>query len=163
MIMYIFTVSSVDIQPSDPVDTCTVGSFTNIDDAIRECTDYIIDRCRWRPDIRYAIMHDYNHEQVLGVVSEKSGRDRSEIEKKFKYNPIGDRGWGMPREVENALKEYLLHMVYLEGGYHIKTDIDDPEIGDTEWIFEISRNMLHFESGLIVKSVSRRQNDGDEE
>ena len=145
----IYTVSSVDIQTEEPVETCTIKSFTSRKDAVKECVDYIIERCCIRPDIRYALMHDVNHDQVLAIVSEKSGYDSKIIEKEFRYRPFGARWWRMPHPVEDALSEYLSNEIDLYGSYDISTDYDT-EIGSTEWIFEISMNMLETED-LMMK------------
>lgn len=145
----IYTVSSVDIETDEQVETFTVKSFTSRKDAVKECVDYIIERCCIRPDIRYALMHDVNHDQVLAIVSEKSGYDRKIVEKAFEYRPLDSRGWCMPRPVEDALSEYLSNEIDLYGLYDISTDYDT-EIGGTEWIFEISMNMLEAED-LMMK------------
>lgn len=145
----IYTVSSVDIQTDEPVETCTVKSFTSRKDAVKECVDYIIERCCLRPDIRYALMHDYNHDQILPIVSAKSGYDRKILEKEFEYRPLDARGWCMPHQVEEALSEYLSSEIDLYGSYDISTGYDT-EIGSTEWIFEISMNMLEAED-LMMK------------
>ena len=145
----IYTVSSVDVQTDEPVGTCLTGSFTSRKGAIRECVDYILERCRLRADIRYALMHDNNHDQVLDIVSAKSGCDKKLIEKKFEFRPYRTRGWGMPHEVEDALSEYLFHEIELYGVYDISTDFDT-EIGSAEFIFEVSMNMLDTED-LMMK------------
>ena len=145
----IYTVSSVDIKADEPVETCTIKSFTSRKDAVKECVDYIIERCFLRPDIRYAIMHDFNHDQVLAIVSAKSGCDKKVIEKEFEFRPYHTRGWGMPHEVEDALSEYLFNEIDLYGVYDICTDFDT-EIGGAEFIFEISMNMLETED-LMMK------------
>lgn len=145
----IYTVSSVDIKTDEKVETCTAKSFTSRKDAVKECVDYIIERCCMRPDIRYALMHDVNHGQVLAIVSAKSGYDRKVLEKEFEYRPFDARGWCMPHRVEDALSEYLSNEIDLYGSYDISTDYDT-EIGSTEWIFEISYNVLETED-LMMK------------
>lgn len=148
----IHTVSSVDIETGEPVQTNTIGSFTDRGDAIRECVDYIVERLKLRPDIRYALMHDENHDQIMALVSARSGVPKKTLEKEFEFRPL-DRGWGMPPEVENAIRDFVEHVIELEGGYDIVTDFDT-EIGSTEWIFDVSKNTLTLGGDLIIKSVS---------
>lgn len=59
--MTVWTVSSTDDVPGEPVANFTVGSYLSRGEALRQCADYILERAGCREDIRRALAHDENH------------------------------------------------------------------------------------------------------
>lgn len=141
------TVSSVDIPPDGPCETNTVGSWANERDAVIECAEYIVDRCAMRPDIRYALMHDEEHLDLIVFASDRSGIGRREIEESFSYSI--DEGWNCNPGVEAAIKEYLIDRISMSMVYEILTCAES-EIGASTWIFEVSKNILRMNAGIDV-------------
>lgn len=147
----IWTVSSADNLPDEPPDMSTVGSWTDRNEAVAACADYIVERCALRPDLRYAILHDANHPLAADVVATKAGLSKEKLLKEFRYRLPDD--WEMPEAIEKALNEYLTEKIGMTSGYEISTEFES-DVGVTEWMFEVVNNTLTLESGLIVKSVS---------
>jgi len=145
----IYTVMSLDTVQDEPVDPTVTGSWTDREEAINQCVDYIVERCYLRPDIRYALMHDENHPDMLEVVSAKSGAGKDLLKKSFAYN-LND-GWEMPSKVEEAVKEYLASHLGIYMGYQIDTDIDS-DIGSNGFMFVVSKNSLTFDRDTKVSA-----------
>lgn len=149
----ISTVSSVDIMPGEPCDTAVIGSWTNRSDAVSACAGYIIERCVLRPDLRYAIMHDVNHDCLIDIVAAKTGCKKYLLEKAFEHRLL-EHEWEMPEEVEGALRECLEDAIGRDSVYEIAT-CPESDIGDSTWIFEVSTNQLEVESGCEIRKKER--------
>lgn len=147
----IWTVSSADNLPDEPIDTAIVGSWTDRNEAVAACADYIVERCALRTDIRYAILHDANHPLAADAVAAKAGWSKEKLLREFRYHLPDD--WEMPEDVGKALKDYLVEAIGPSSGYDIETDFES-DVGRTWWLFGVLGNTLTLESGLIVKSVS---------
>lgn len=146
-----WTVSSADNLPDEPIDTAIVGSWTDRNEAVAACADYIVDRCALRTDIRYAILHDANHPLAADAVAAKAGWSKEKLLQAFRCRLQDD--FEMPEDVGKALKDYLVEAIGPSSGYDIETDFES-DVGTTQWLFEVVNNTLTLVSGLIVKSVS---------
>lgn len=65
----IYTVSSVDHTTDDPVSFDVIGSCVSRGAAIRRCANYILERMEQRPDIRYAVRTDQNHQGLRDALN----------------------------------------------------------------------------------------------
>lgn len=151
----ISTVSSVDIIPEEPCNTAVLGSWTKRSDAVSACAGYIIDRCALRPDLRYAIMHDENHDCLIDIVAAKTGCEKHLLENVFEYRLL-DQEWEMPEEVEGPLREFLEDAIGRDSVYEIVT-CPESDIGVSTWIFEVSTNMLKVERGFEIRRKQKCQ------
>lgn len=143
--MKVHSVVSLDITPDEPIDGTVIGTFHNRANAIKECADYIIERLYLRADIRYAFMHDENHPELEGNLSDKAGIPFSEVEEMFSYD-VNDDEWNMPPEVESFIKEWLVDEIRAGGYYEIEVYGLDEVIGSHEFVFKVIENQLKDES-----------------
>lgn len=135
----IYTVSSVDVETDNPIDTATVGSRTTLENAAELGADYMLERICIRPDIRYAFFHDIHHTDLITEVARLSGRPRKYLERKFAFDP--SEKWKMTETVKAALWLVLKKALQVGLIYHVGTDVES-EIGGQNYIFEIAENEL---------------------
>ena len=139
----VYSVLSVDVKLDDPVQVDVVGSYRNKEDAVRACADYIIERIRDRPDIRYALYNDVNHNGTLRKeLKAKSGVSYARLKTMFKYKMSGS--WELPKNVRDVLWGYLRWNIECFGQYEIVTDMES-DIGFETYIFDVQEN--HLEGG----------------
>lgn len=143
--MKVHSVVSLDITPDEPIDGTVIGTFHDRANAIKECADYIIERLCLRADIRYAFMHDENHPDLGGDLSDKAEIPFSEVEDMFSYD-VNDDEWNMPQVVESFIKEWLVDEIKAGGYYEIEVDPSDDVIGANEFVFKVIENPLKDES-----------------
>ena len=135
----VYSVVSTDVATDEPVDTNVVGTYIRRGDAVTACVDHIMERFVLRPDIRYAFMHDVNHEQkkLIKFIRGLSDATPGMIRKAFSFK-MDD--WEMPEEIEPAIRLFVRDVV--EGGvYDMSTDMES-EIGCEQFVFEIQENQL---------------------
>ena len=135
----VYSVVSTDITTDEPVDTQVVGTYRRREDAVTACVDHIMKRLVLRPDIRYAFMHDENHDQktLIKFLREWSIATPGRIRRAFAYKK-GD--WKMPEEIGSAVRLFVREVV--EGGvYDMSTDMES-DIGRERFVFEIQDNYL---------------------
>lgn len=135
----VYSVVSTDVTTDEPVDTQVVGTYRKREDDVTACIDYIMERLVLRPDIRYAFMHDVNHDQksLIKFLRGWCYATPGMIRKAFSFN-MDD--WEMPDEIENAVRLFVRDVV--EGGvYDMSTDMES-EIGCEQFVFEIQENEL---------------------
>lgn len=139
----VYSVLSVDVKFDDPVQVDVVGSYCNKDDAVRACADYIIERIRDRPDIRYALYNDVNHNDTLRKeLKAKSGVSYARLKTMFKYKM--SENWELPKNIRDVLWGYLRWNIECFGQYEIVTDMES-DIGFETYIFDVQEN--HLEGG----------------
>ena len=135
----VYSVVSTDNTTDEPVDTQVVGTYRKREDAVTACVDYIMERLVLRPDIRYAFMHDVNHDQktLIKFLRKLSIVTPGRIRRAFAYK-MDD--WEMPEEIGPAVRLFVREVV--EGGvYDMGTDMES-DIGCEEFVFEIQENEL---------------------
>jgi hypothetical protein len=133
----VYSVVSTDITNDEPVDTMVVGTYIKREDAVTACVDYIVERLVLRPDIRYAFLHDENH-NALKMVSKWSNVSPRRLKRMFAFN-MND-GWEMPESVEISVRWFVREVA--EGGvYNMSTDIES-DIGCESFVFDIQENTL---------------------
>lgn len=135
----VYSVVSTDITNDEPVETRVVGTYRRREDAVTACISYIMERLVLRPDIRYAFMHDVNHDQktLIKFLRKLSIATPGKIRRAFAYT-MAD--WEMPEEIGPAVRLFVREVV--EGGvYDISTDMES-DIGYEQFIFEIQENEL---------------------
>ena len=135
----VYSVVSTDITTDEPVDTQVVGTYRRREDAVTACIDYIMERLVLRPDIRYAFMHDVNHDQKTLIKFLRGWCDATpgRIRKAFAFK-MDD--WKMPEDIGPAVRLFVREVV--EGGvYDMSTDMES-EIGCEQFVFEIQENEL---------------------
>lgn len=133
----VYSVVSTDHTTDYPIDTNVEGTYRKREDAVKACVDYILWRFGMRPDIRYAFMNDVNH-NARQMVSRWSKVTPGRLKKMFAFNMDDD--WGMPKDVEKAVRRFVTDVV--EGGvYYMSTDMES-DIGCEEFVFEIQENGL---------------------
>ena len=133
----VYSVVSTDNKTDEPVDTFVCGTYRKREDAVTACVDYIMERLVLRPDIRYAFMHDVNH-NTRREIARAMHMSSSILKRKFAYD-LKD-GWEMSDKLEKAVRDYLWHEV-LGGVYDIGTDMES-SIGVASFIFYIQENQL---------------------
>lgn len=139
----VYSVLSVDVKSDDPVQVDVVGSYCDKEDAVRACADYIIERIRDRPDIRYALYNDVNHNDTLRKeLKVKSGVSYARLKTMFKYKI--SENWELPKNVRDVLWGYLRWNIECFGQYEIVTDMES-DIGFETYIFDVQEN--HLEGG----------------
>ena len=133
----VYAVMSVDDCSDDPLEADVVGVYESKVDALKACTDYIMERIGLRPDIRYAVYNDVNHgKQLRRELKVESGLSYAKLKRLFKCS-ISDR-WELPRKVHQALWCFLRLSLECDGAYDISTDMES-EIGASEYIFDIQK------------------------
>lgn len=135
----VYSVVSTDVTTDDPVDTQVVGTYRKREDAVTACVDYIMERFVLRPDIRYAFMHDVNHDQkkLIKFLREWSNATPGRIRKAFAYK-MDD--WEMPEEIGPAVRLFVREVV--EGGVYDMSTAMESDIGCEQFVFEIQENPL---------------------
>lgn len=140
----IFTVHSVDVCPSEPIETETVGSWPTREGAVRGCVGYIMERLELRDDIRYAIMNDENHPWVAENVGKKMGLTEAQVREREEFN-FGN----VPHTVrfspewQEAIMEELFGALDVDSLYEIVTGGLDEKIGACTFIFEVWSSKLY--------------------
>lgn len=137
----VYSVMSVDVKSDDPVQADVVGSYCSKEDAVRACADYIIERIRDRPDIRYALYNDVNHKDALRKeLKAKSGVSYARLKTMFKYKM--SEYWELPKNVRDVLWGYLRWNIECFGPYEIGTDMES-DIGVETYIFDVQENPIY--------------------
>ena len=137
----VWTVVSVDLLGDFPgeADTDVVGSWKSRPRAVKDCVDYMIERIKLRPDIRYCMSHDMFHKGLVMEVSKASGVSRRTLLKKFDYDL--KEGWEMSSEIENALRGFLCDSLAVDNEYCIVPEVDG-DLGNDTFLFKICHNPL---------------------
>ena len=135
----IYSIMSIDSCNELPIEPDVVQSTRSRETAVNACTEYILERIHLRPDIRYAMMHDMDHEELADVVAGESGVSRDEIRDSFKYS--FDEGWNLPEKVMDALSKFVHDALSVESAYIISTDMDS-DVGSEVYTFMIVENQL---------------------
>lgn len=137
----IWTVTSVDVEPGEKIDDYVCESRTTYEGAVDACVDYMMDRIWIRDDIRYALMHDVNHD--VSEFVEASGMGKDGLTELFDYGLRAPQwqNFSMPDTVDKALRGYLKGVVDAEFGYEIGTDFES-KIGVCTYIFSIQESVL---------------------
>lgn len=135
----IYSIMSIDSCNDLPIEPDVVQSTRSMETAVNACSEYILERVHLRPDIRYAMMHDLNHEGLADAVAVESGVSRDEIRDLFKYS--FDEGWNLPEKVMDALFKFVHDALSVESEYVISTD-EDSDVGSEVYTFMIVKNQL---------------------
>lgn len=111
------TVMSVDVVPEEPVEVCAIGSYTDMEDAIDSCVEFIEERMCLRPDIRRAMVNDERHKNACSEIAELCGKDEDYVRSLMQDGKC--EVWDMPDDFRSAIREYLRPIVSVEDGYEI--------------------------------------------
>lgn len=135
----VYSVVSTDHTTDEPIDTHVEGTYRKREDAVTACVDYIMERLVLRPDIRYAFMHDVNHDQKTLIKFLRGWCDATpgRIRKAFAFK-MDD--WKMPEDIGPAVRLFVREVV--EGGvYAMETEMES-DIGFEQFVFQIQENEL---------------------
>lgn len=141
----VYTVSSVDVCPSEPIDTNTIGSWRSRKSAGEECARYIMDRATIRPDIRYALMHNLNDQMLPDRVAEALGITKEKLMNEGSFDFRYREDFEFPDGWYDALLEDLRQTLEGSSAYAIETD-GFSDIGSCSFLFDIAGNPLMEES-----------------
>lgn len=64
----VYTVSYADHEHLEPLTGGVIGSWLRRGDAIKNCTDYVMERLELRADIRYSLFNDNEHDDLEDFV-----------------------------------------------------------------------------------------------
>ena len=141
----VYTVMSMDVCPSEPIDTNIIGSWRSRKLAGEECAEYIMDRVMIRPDIRYALMHNLNDQELPGRVAEALGITEDELMNEGSFDFRYREDFEFPDGWYDALFEDLRQTLAGSSEYAIETD-GCSDIGGCTFLFNITDNPLMEES-----------------
>lgn len=141
----VYTVSSVDVCPSEPVETNTIGSWRSRKSAGEECAAYIMDRVMIRPDIRYALMHNLQDQTLPSRVAEALGITEEELMNEGSFDFKYREDFEFPDGWYDAIFEDLEWTLARSSAYAIETD-GLSDIGGCTFLFNITGNPLIEES-----------------
>lgn len=137
----VYTVMSVDVCPSEPIDTNIIGSWRSRKLAGEECARYIMERAILRPDIRYALMHNLEDQTLPGRVAEALGITEEELMNEGSFDFKCREDFEFPDGWYDAIFEDLRWTLAGSSSYPIETD-GDSEIGACSFLFEVVGNPL---------------------
>ena len=156
----IYTVSSIDDQRDDPMDSSTIGSFVRRGDAIRECANYILDRMELRLDIRAAVYLDENHKLRDALAKEFEGEWVERV-------LLGDNdnfSWE-ENESYQDLKKFLFDYFVdeLGGQSYYYVDATLPDQGTCKFCFDVTENDVEGTMDAWTCVTSGRTDNEDEQ
>lgn len=141
----VFSIVVLDDKWDQPIEVDVHCSCKDRNDAIRKCVDHIIERIKYRPDLRDALINDVNHKNLLFELSSRAYVKEDYLKDLFTYKPSADPdNFNLPLVEENALHDILWETIDEEGMYHIETDRWGG--GDKFW-FDIIENKVADEYG----------------
>lgn len=141
----VYTVMSMDVCPSEPIDTNTIGSWRSRKFAGEECAAYIMDRVMIRPDIRYALMRNMNDPMLPDRVAEALGITKAALMDEGSFDFKYREDFELPDGWYDAIFEDLRWTLAGSSSYPIETD-GDSDIGACSFLFNITGNPLIEES-----------------
>lgn len=137
----VYTVMSVDVCPSEPIDTNIIGSWRSRKLAGEECARYIMERAILRPDIRYALMRNMNDPSLPKRVAEQLGITEEALMGEGSFDFKYREDFEFPGGWYDAVFEDLGWTLAGSSSYPIETD-GDSDIGACSFLFEIVGNPL---------------------
>ena len=134
----VYVVLSADVSSDEPIEVEAVGSYERKEDALKACTDYVMERLALRPDIRYALYNDVNHGKHLRrKLNIESGLSYPRLKRLFMAEE-----WNPPKRVEHALWCHVRLSLESDMAYYIDTDMFS-DIGVTTYAFLIRAIEFH--------------------